>query len=302
MPDPDHPDPIAMWLVHLEQQGKAAATVVGYGRDLRDFARWYRDAFGEEMAPAAILPRDIEDYKAYLQTVRAAAPRTVNRRIAALSRFFKWAAGQDLAHRDPTTGTRAVRLPPRRPRALTPKDEHRLLRAVHETENWRDIAMVEVMLGTGVRVGELLALHRSDVVLRERSGTLTVRRGKGGVTRKVPLRFEARAALKSYLDQVRPQLEADDPLWQGIRGAIHDPSAINRLLDKYARWAGIPELTPHTLRHTFATRYLEANLGDLRGLAALLGHASLDTVMIYTEPSEEELAERVERTDQGRSR
>ena len=290
-----------MWLVHLEQQGKAAATVVGYGRDLRDFARWYREAFGEEMAPAAIMPRDIEDYKAYLQTVRVAAPRTVNRRIAALSRFFKWAAGQDLAHRDPTTGTRAVRLPPRRPKALTPKDEHRLLRTVHETENWRDIAMVEVMLGTGVRVGELLALHRSDVVLRERSGTLTVRRGKGGVTRKVPLRFEARVALKSYLDQVRPQLEANDPLWQGIRGAIHDPSAINRLLDKYARWAGIKELTPHTLRHTFATRYLEANPGDLRGLAALLGHASLDTVMIYTEPSEEELAERVEKTDRARS-
>ncbi len=101
---------------------------------------------------------------------------------------------------------------------------------------------------------------------------------------------------------MRPELKADDPLWQGIRGPIHDPSAINRLLDKYARWAGIKELTPHTLRHTFATRYLEANPGDLRGLAALLGHASLDTVMIYTEPSEEELAERVEKTDRARSK
>lgn len=279
----------------MRQQGKAARTVQGYAADLADFARWYRESFGEEPRVAAVLPRDVEDYKAYLQTVRKAAPRTVNRRLAALSRFFKWAAAHDLTRRDPTAGVRTLRLPARRPKALTPQEERKLRRVVAEAGNVRDVALVEVLLGTGVRVGELLALRRGDIVLKARSGALTVRRGKGGLTRTVPLTADVRSALKVYLEQLGHEGGDNGPLWQGTRGPLQDRGGVCRMLEKYARWAKIEELTPHTCRHTFATRYLEANAGDLRGLASLLGHASLNTVMIYTEPSEEDLLQRLER-------
>jgi site-specific recombinase XerD len=289
------PIPVSEWLAYLQQQGKSTHTVQGYSTDLTDFARWYRESFGEEPRAAAVLPRDVEDYKAYLQTVRKAAPRTVNRRLAALSRFFKWAAAHDLARRDPTAGVRTLRLPARRPKALTPQEERKLRRVVAEAGNVRDAALVEVLLGTGVRVGELLALRRGDIVLKARSGSLTVRRGKGGLTRAVPLTADVRSALKVYLDQIDREGSDDEPLWQGTRGPLQDRGGICRMLEKYARWAGIEELTPHTCRHTFATRYLEANPSDLRGLASLLGHASLNTVMIYTEPTEEDLLNRMEK-------
>jgi integrase/recombinase XerC len=295
MVTPALPLPVSEWLAYLRQQGKSARTVQGYAADLADFARWYHDSFGEDLQVAGVLPRDIEDFKAHLQTVRRAAPRTVNRRLAALSRFFKWAVAHGLVRRDPTAEVRTLCIPARQPKALSRQQEHKLRRVVAQAGSVRDAAILEVLLGTGVRVGELLALRRGDIVLRARSGALTVRRGKGGLTRTVPLTADVRNALKTYLEQIGAEGGDDEPLWQGTRGPLRDRGGICRMLEKYARWAGIEELTPHTCCHTFATRYLEANPGDLRGLASLLGHASLNTVMIYTEPTEEDLLERMER-------
>ena len=100
----------------------------------------------------------------------------------------------------------------------------------------------------------------------------------------------------------RPYLEAfpgddEDPLWVGQRGPLHDRGAVFRIVKKYALIAGIDEISPHTLRHTFATRYLTGHPGDLRSLAAILGHASLDTVTVYTEPTTEEIARRMEEAE-----
>jgi len=292
---PALPTPIPEWLVYLDQEGKSGRTIQTYAEDLRDFVQWYTVAYGDEFDAPAIIPRDIEDYKAHTQTVRRAAPRTINHRLAALSQFFKWATGQGMAQRDPTAGVRALRLPPRRPKALTPQEERRLRREVYRADDLRDVAIVEVLLGTGIRVGELLDLTRGDIVLNDRSGALIVRRGKGGQPRRVPLRADVRKALDDYLGSLGEELDTDSPLWHGIRGPLTNPSGINRLIGKYAEAAKTDGVTPHSLRHTFATRYLEANPDDLRGLAALLGHASLNTVMIYTEPSEDELRKRMER-------
>jgi len=288
---------ISDWLVSLDEEGRSERTIRTYATDLRDFCQWYVSAYGDEFDAPAVIPRDIEDYKAHQQTARRAAPRTVNHRLAALSQFFKWAAGQGLVQRDPTAGVRALRLPSRRPKALTPQEERRLRREVYRAGDLRDVAIVEVLLGTGIRVGELLDLKRGDIVLNDRSGALIVRRGKGGQPRRVPLRAGVRKALDDYLGSLGKKLDDDTPLWHGIRGPLTDPSGINKLLEKHATAAKIDGATPHSLRHTFATRYLESNPHDLRGLAALLGHASLNTVMIYTEPSEDDLLKRVERMD-----
>ncbi|MEA3350695.1 MAG: tyrosine-type recombinase/integrase, partial [Chloroflexota bacterium] len=168
-------------------------------------------------------------------------------------------------------------------------------RAVHQSGDIRDIAMIEMLIGTGLRVSELLALQVGDLEINTRSGQVTVRKGKRGNQRVVPLKSEVRKALDAYLE-LHPRVDNTDArLWLGQRGPLKDRSAVLRILNKYSLIAQINDFGPHVLRHTFATRYLDANPDDLRGLAALLGHTNLNTVMIYTEPSFDDLAERVER-------
>jgi site-specific recombinase XerD len=285
-----------MWqdnfLEHLFEQGKSQLTINQYGRALTHFARWLEQSYGEAFDPAAVLPRDVADWKAHQQTVERAAPATINQRLTALSQFFQWAMANNHTRRDPTRPVKQLRLEPRRPKALDKKQTRRLLRQVELAGNRRDIALVTLLLETGLRVSEVLALTPTDLTLNERSGQVIVRRGKGGQPRTVPLTVEARRALKPYLAEE----VAGEELWTGQRGPLQDTSAIYKLLKNYAFRAGLaPDLvTPHVLRHTFATRYLERNPGDLRGLAALLGHRSLDTVMVYTQPTTEELTRRME--------
>ncbi len=289
-----HPT-VEAWLGHLHRQGKSAHTIAAYARGLAHFIRWSEQTYGEPFDPARVIPRDVRDWLAYQQTVEKARPATVNQRLTALKRFFAWAVRVGHARSDPAADISGLRLPQRQPKALTEKEVRRLLRAVHAEGNARDIALVEVLLGTGLRVGELLALRVGDVVIRERSGTLTVRRGKHGQYRQVPLTSAVRKALAAYLDTHPERENPDASLWWGQRGPLKDRSAVLRVLRKYALAAGLEDFGPHTLRHTFATRYLAANPGDLRGLAALLGHASLNTVMVYTEPRLKDLVNRMER-------
>ena len=225
-----------------------------------------------------------------------AAPATVNLRLTALTRFFRWARSQDLCQENPAEDVSNIRLDPRQPKALHKTPLRKLLRAARG--HARDYAMLEMLVGTGLRVGELLALKIGDVEIGERSGTVIVRRGKHENYREVPLTLDVRKALEAYLDKKHP--DKDDPmapLWVGPRGGLSHRSSVTRMLEKYAIQAGIEPVNPHALRHTFATRYLKANPDDLRGLARLLGHSSLDTVMIYTEPSLDDLTQRMERVE-----
>lgn len=161
----------------------------------------------------------------------------------------------------------------REPKAISDTYVRRLLRYVHQTGHKRDAALVEIMLGSGLglRVSEALSLRVGDIDFNGRSGEVTVRRGRGGVHRVVPLTSPVRQVLKACLES-QPELQPDDPLWVGERGPLHDRSGVYNLLKKYARLAGLdPDLiSPHILRHSFGrpfgrlvntsvdvTRYLE---------------------------------------------
>ena len=290
---------IDQWLEAMRQQGKSDHTLVSYHRAVSHFAQWSEMLYGQGVDPANIIGRDVRDWKTHQQTVERAAPATINQRLVALSRFFAWAVRHGLAQENPTDDIKSVRLPQRQPQALSNRDLRRLLRAVHAGGNGRDIAILEVLVGTGLRVGELLALQIGDVAIGERSGKVTVRRGKHGGFREVPLTREVRHALAAYLEEHPEKDHVEAGLWIGIRGPLSNRSSVVRILDKYAYQAQIDPVNPHALRHTFATRYLEANPDDLRGLAALLGHANLNTVMIYTEPRLDDLMERMERVETG---
>jgi integrase/recombinase XerD len=288
---------VSNWLKNLDKQGKNHHTLAAYRRALEHFIRWSETAYGKPFDPGRVMARDVRDWKAHQQIVEKVAPATVNLRLVALSHFFEWAHQQDLSQADPTADIYALRLLPRETKALDRRDVRRLLRAANHHP--RDFAILEVLIGIGVRVGELLGLCIGDVEIGERSGKLTIRQTKHGGYREIPLTLDVRKALSTYLETHPETDNPDAPLWIGNSGGLSHRSSVMRILNKYALIAGLGRISPHTLRHIFATRYLKANKGDLRGLARLLGHVSLNTVMIYTETDMEDLAERMERVEAG---
>lgn len=143
-------------------------------------------------------------------------------------------------------------------------------------------------------MAELCALRLSDVEISERKGMLIVRSGKGSKHRIVPLNLDARQAISSYLE-VRPTT-ADDHLFIGQRGEGLKPQVVENVVGKYARLAGLENVTPHTLGHTFGKQALDAGV-NLVTVATLMGHARLDTTAIYTQPNERDLERAVERLE-----
>ena len=135
----------------------------------------------------------------------------------------------------------------------------------------------------------------ADLTISERAGELTVRSGKGGKYRQVPLNAEVRRALKEYFD-VQPKM-AGDRVFLGQRGPLNE-NAVRRVVAKYARRVGLEDVTPHTLRHSFGRHALDAGV-DLVTVATLLGHEDLKTTAIYTRPSQEDLVAAVDRLEAG---
>jgi site-specific recombinase XerD len=291
---------INQWLEHLSHQGKSHYTTTAYERGLRHLIQWSEQTYEEDFDVVAIAPRDFEQWKTYQIRTQRSAPATINQRLVAVSSFFDWCVEAQIIASHPVRFTQAFRLEKHKPRSIPASQLNRLLRAVHTGGNWRDIAIIEVLAGTGVRVSELLALYIGDIIdLDKRSAHLIVRQGKQGNYRTVPLTKTVRQTITPYLEQHPQRDHPDPPLWMGPRGRLTQSSSVLRLLDKYCIQAKIEKITPHQLRHTFATRYLQKNPGDLRGLAALLGHSDLNSVMVYTEPSLDDLTQRMETLDDG---
>lgn len=303
MTSPDPPLPLVQtWLEYLDRQGRSPHTLKAYRRAWQHLFEWYQGSYGEPCDPTRLIGRDIRDWKSYQQSVEKAAPSTINQRLVAASSFYEWATSQGKTTQDPTRDVSTMRLPQRQPQSLSAKQLRRLLRAVHNGGSPRATAMIELLAGTGVRVGELLKLQVGDLVLHERSGWVTVREGKHGGYREVPLTKEVRLALTGYLaihpfnnEEHNQYQNEGTPLWWGKHGPLTHRSSVLRILRKYTIRAQLEPIGPHVLRHTFATQYLQANPDDLRGLAALMGHSNLNIVMIYTEPTLQDLTGRMER-------
>lgn len=277
----------------LCREGKSPRTISSYLSDLRHFATWFAQSNGEPFSPQAITILDVRAYKSHLQTVAKFKPATINRRLAALTRYCRFARSLGLIDEDPTHAVQGVRQQETvRPKALSALELRKLLREVHKSGNKRDIAIVEVLANTGLRVGELVSLAMEDIDLSERKGQVTVRSGKGTKYRQVPLNADARRSLHDYLE-IRPE-GVTDSFFVGQRGSRLSASAIWRVVKKYGQQAGL-EISPHILRHTFGTRLLRDENVDLVTVASMMGHESLDTTVVYTKPSEEDMAEATER-------
>lgn len=272
---------------YLSNKQKSPRTIEGYLADLRYFVDWFEETTGENFDAHNVTEVDIKQYVAYMKTVKRLKPATVSRRVRALNSFFDWLVEIKAVPSNPTIG---LRLPRERhkPKALNPQELYRLRRAVYKSRNARDIAILEILAGAGLRVSELCGLELADVEIFERKGTARVR-GKGDKYREVPLNADARHALTNYLKE---RGQTPGRLFLGQRGPM-TPSGVFRMLQKYARQAGL-SVSPHTLRHTFATGLLRAGT-DLVTVKELLGHEDINTTAIYTGPTQEVMEDAVEK-------
>jgi integrase/recombinase XerC len=215
---------------------------------------------------------------------------TMARKIATLRSFYKWADRRGVAAANPMTVIRTPRQAKRLPKAITIDQVERLLSAPGDNEvlGRRDRAMLETLYSTGIRVSELVGLHVTDLDL---AGEALRVRGKGKKERIVPLGSHAIAAINRYLEMLRADAKfgpaARDgsstlPLFVNKHGGRLSSRSVRRKLDKYLKQVGLdPSISPHTLRHSFATHLLD-NGADLRSVQELLGHQSLSTTQVYT--------------------
>ena len=296
-------DLFAPFIAYLQSLDRSPATVQGYLSDLRAFARWFAATVGEPLQETNWTTADVRAYREAL-LAQGRSPRTVNRRLAALAAWGAYLADRGLLALNPALHVRNLRETPLAPRWLTPKQRRALLRAVARDLElaqaryprlWlvrlRNAAIVYLLAYAGLRVGEVVALTVDDLELKARSGQVRVRQGKGLKERVVPLHREARRLLARWL-QVRPETD-HRILFTTLRGAPLSKRAVQTVVAQAGEMAGIPQLTPHVLRHTFAKTLLDSGV-SLDKVAALLGHSDLNTTRRYTTPSAEDLTQAVE--------
>lgn len=234
----------------------------------------------------------IAAYLGYLHEA-GRANATISRNLASIRSFFHFLVREDFILQDPTIHVDTPKIEKRLPRVLTPEEIERLLRAPDQStpSGMRDYAMLELLYATGIRVSELVSLKSTDVHLS--SGFLRCM-GKGGKERIIPIGEYAVQALDNYLQQARPHLvrkTKDEALFLNHHGTQMSRQGFWKILKKYAQEAGIlKDITPHTLRHSFATHLLERG-ADLRAVQEMLGHADISTTQIYTHVTKGRLKE-----------
>ncbi|HEY1092609.1 MAG TPA: site-specific tyrosine recombinase XerD [Burkholderiaceae bacterium] len=273
----------ALWL----EDGLAANTLAAYRRDLQALAAWL-----DRESSCALDACSEADLMAY-QAARHAGAKTTssNRRLSTFKRYFRWALRESRLTQDPTLKLSNARQALRVPKTLGQSQVEALLNApdIGNPLGLRDRAMLELMYASGLRVSELVTLKSVHVGMKESVLRIT---GKGAKERLVPFGEEAHEWLLRYLHEARAELLAGqrcDELFVTARGAGMTRQMFWILVKKHAATAGITSpLSPHTLRHAFATHLLNHG-ADLRAVQLLLGHADLSTTQIYTHVARERL-------------
>lgn len=272
----------ALWL----EEGLAKNTLAAYRRDLALYAAWLAQRGGRLEASSEA---DLNGYFAARHGETKAT--TANRRLTVLKRYFRWALRERLVEADPTLRLQSAKQPLRVPRTLTEAQVEALLDApeVDTPLGLRDRTMLEVLYASGLRVSELVTLRTFNVGMAE--GVLRVL-GKGSKERLVPFGQVARDWIERYLADARPAILAGqqtEDLFVTARGHGMTRAMFWVIVKKHARTAGITApLSPHTLRHAFATHLLNHG-ADLRAVQMLLGHADISTTTIYTHVARERL-------------
>jgi len=282
------------FLSYLElERGLSRNTLTAYRTDLLQYGEFLSARNADALAAR---PADIADFLAELATGNGRPPcsaSTIHRKAACLRSFYKHLRREELIDDDPTAALSAPRRTKKLPHVLNYAEVQKLLAAPRGDEPTvsRDRAMLEVMYACGLRASETIGLELADLDLRQ--GFLRAR-GKGSKERIVPLGRQAIAAVSGYLRSGRPKLvgERTEPkLFVNFRGGPLTRQGLYKIVQRHARAAGLAErMSPHTLRHSFATHLLAGGC-DLRAVQEMLGHADISTTQVYTHLSGEQLKE-----------
>ncbi|MGK2852704.1 MAG: site-specific tyrosine recombinase XerD [Microbacteriaceae bacterium] len=275
---------VADYLRHLTiERGLSRNTIAAYTRDLR----LWQDFLARESVQdiGAVTGIEVSAFVRMLTTEQGKSPATVARVLSAVRGLERFLVDEGELVDDATREVRPPKLPGRLPKAITISQVEALLAATDgdEPEHLRDKALLELLYATGARVSEIVDLNVDDVL-----GAEAIRlRGKGNKQRIVPVGSYARAALDAYLTRVRPEFSrrgrATPALFLGVRGARLSRQSIWLIIKAAAETAGLTaHISPHTLRHSFATHLLQGG-ADVRVVQELLGHASVATTQLYTQ-------------------
>jgi site-specific recombinase XerD len=307
---------LKQWVRYLQDHDHSPGTVKKYTQAVSHFLAWYEHEEHSPLILSSLTPIALIGYRNALQHEQRKSKSTVNLQVSALRSWCGWMTEQGYLTADPAAHVKLVGGEGSSSRTgLKSAQVNALLRQAQiSRDKERNYAIIQILLQTGIRLSECAALTFEDITFGERSGLLQVRAGKGNKARSVPLNASAREAIAAYvaprLEVEKPSLkvvatkwpepksrEAHAPLWLSQKGGALTTSAMGQVIANLVKAAGelVPEETSaHTLRHTFARQYLAQYPGDVIGLATLLGHSSLDTTRLYSQPSVEQLAPRVE--------
>jgi site-specific recombinase XerD len=281
-PSPAWQAAITLFESDLRRRGAAEKTRRAYGFDLADVSAW---ATARGIEPDRMTTRELRRYAAHLSE-RRAAPATVGRRLAAVRAFFGCLREHGMIHQNPADLVASPKRPSKLPVVLKPDELGRLLDRIPVTTplEMRDRGLFELAYACGLRAEELVNLDVASILFDREEVRVE---GKGSKTRLVPVGEAALRALAGYLERGRPLLALpggpeEKALFLSRSGRRLSTSDVRRRLRAWIRKVGLPgAVSPHALRHSFATHLLEGG-ADLRSIQELLGHASISTTQIYT--------------------
>ncbi|PRX38252.1 integrase/recombinase XerC [Meinhardsimonia xiamenensis] len=277
---------MAEWLAGLRAlQGASERTIEAYGADVTGFLAFMARHLGGRGGIGMLAAIGVSDMRAWMahERGRGLSPRSLARALSAVKTFTRWLAEREGFDATPILMARSPRFKAKLPRPLSEPDAVRVIETVGEQarDGWqraRDVAVVTLLYGCGLRISEALALTGADAPLGEMLRIV----GKGGKERLVPVIPAAREAVAAYVAVCPYALAPEEPLFRGARGGALSPAIVQKAMQRARMQLGLPATaTPHALRHSFATHLLAAG-GDLRAIQELLGHASLSTTQAYT--------------------
>ncbi|WP_298972136.1 tyrosine recombinase XerC [uncultured Roseobacter sp.] len=279
-------DALEMWLSHQRAlKGSSDNTIIAYQGDVTEFLAFITEYKAEQQGLAPLARITVTDMRAWMAQARGTGigARSLARKLSAVKAFYRWLAEREGFEPTAVLSVRAPKFQKKLPRPLAEDAARSLIDAIEmqSEKPWvalRDVAVVTLLWGCGLRISEALGLTGADAPLPE---TLRII-GKGGKERVVPVVPAARTAVDAYLRACPYPLEPNAALFRAVRGGPLAPGAIQKVMARARMQLGLPaSATPHAMRHSFATHLLDAG-GDLRAIQELLGHASLSTTQAYT--------------------
>ncbi len=292
-------DALAQWLDHLRAlDGAAHNTLTAYQTDVLGHLAFMSGHLGGALGRTALAQVSLRDMRAWMahERARGVSARSLARSLSAVKSFYRWLAQRDGFDPSAVLSVRSPKFTKKLPRPLAEDAARAMietsgLQSQHDWVGARDMAVVTLLYGCGLRISEALGLTGADAPLPE---TLRII-GKGGKERLVPVLPAARDSVATYLRLCPFDPSPGAPLFRGLRGGALNPRQVQKTVEQARQQLGLPATaTPHAMRHSFATHLLNAG-GDLRAIQELLGHASLSTTQAYTAVDTSRLMEVYER-------